>query len=451
MDGIAEFAEHVARARYEDLPTAAVQAAKTWILDTLGVGFAGSAGPFVEELIACNRGWGEAAEARCWVRGAKLPAPAAAMVNAYQIHNSEFDCVHEKAVVHPMAVLLAATLAHAERAGGVSGRELILAVALGVDLAAGLGVAAKSGLRFFRPATAGAFAATGAIGKLMDFDAERLVNAFGATYAQLCGNMQAHTEGSMLLGMQIGFNARNAVVACDMAARGLIGPRNLLEGPFGYFRLIEQDYDLEPVLAQLGRSWLITEVAHKPFPSGRATHGVVDGCMELKRANGFAADDVDKVTALVPPLVHQLVGRPAQDEMAPNYARLCAAFVAATALRKDFVGVEDFAPAALRDKETIALAKRFEVKIDGNPDRNALTPVTIEVALKDGARRATTLEVIYGNPAKPMTREAHLDKFRRNCAAGARPLATGEALIAAVDGLEQVADVRRLVDLAVAS
>lgn len=450
MDGIAKFAEHVARTKYEDLPPAAVQAAKTWILDTLGVGFAGSAGPFVEELIACNRGWGEAAEARTWVRGAKLPALAAAMVNAYQIHNSEFDCVHEKAVVHPMAVLLAATLAHAERAGGVSGRELILATALGVDLAAGLGVAAKSGLRFFRPATAGAFAATGAIGKLMGFDAERLVNAFGATYAQLCGNMQAHTEGSMLLGLQIGFNARNAVVACDMAAKGLVGPRNLLEGPFGYFRLFETEYDLAPVLAGLGRTWLVTEVAHKPFPSGRATHGVVDGCMELKRAHGFQPDAVERVTALVPPLVHQLVGRPARDDMHPNYARLCAAFVAATALRKDFVGVEDFQPAALKDAATVALAKRFDVRIDGNPDRNALTPVTVEIALKDGRKHAITLDVVYGNPAKPMSRDAHLDKFRRNCAAAATPMASGEALIAMADGLEQLADARRLVDLCVA-
>jgi len=450
LDAIAKFAEHVARTKYEDLPPEAVRAAKIYILDTLGVGFAGSAGPFVEELIACSRGWGEGRDARTWVRGARLPAPAAAMVNAYQIHNSEFDCVHERAVVHPMAVLLAAVLAHAERAGGVTGRDLILAVVLGVDLAAGLGVACKSGLRFFRPATAGAFAATAGIGKLMGFDAERLVNAFGATYAQLCGNMQAHTEGSMVLGMQIGFNARNAVVACDMAARGLVGPRNLLEGPFGYFKLFEAEYDLAPVLASLGKTWRIAEVAHKPFPSGRATHGVVDGCMELKRAHRFAPEDVESVTALVPSLVHRLVGRPAQDGMHPNYARLCAAFVAATALLRDFVGVEDFQPAALEDARTLALARRFDVRIDANPDPNALTPVTVEVALKDGRKHAMTLDVVYGNPAKPMSREAHQQKFRRNCAAGAAPLKTADGLIAAVDDLEAVADVRRLVDLSVA-
>ena len=95
--------------------------------------------------------------ARVCVGGARLPAASAALCNAYQLHNSEYDCIHERAVVHPLAVLLPAVLAHAERAGGVSGRDLLSAVVLGVDVAAGLGVAARSGLRFFRPAIAGAF------------------------------------------------------------------------------------------------------------------------------------------------------------------------------------------------------------------------------------------------------------------------------------------------------
>ena len=160
---------------------------------------------------------GRGGDARVWVCGAALPAPAAAVCNGYQIHNSEFDCVHEAAVVHPMAVLLSAATAHAERARGVSGRDFLTAIALGVDVGVGLGLGSKAPLRFFRPATAGAFAATAAIGKLMGFDAKTLTHAFSIVYGQLCGTMQAHTEGSPLLAMQIGFNARNAVVACDMA------------------------------------------------------------------------------------------------------------------------------------------------------------------------------------------------------------------------------------------
>ena len=452
MDAIAKFAEHVVATGYDDLPADAVRATKTFLLDSLGVGIAGSAGPWVAELVDCQGGWGAGEQARVWVRGARLPAPAAAMCNAYQIHNSEFDCVHEQAVVHPMAVLLSATMAHVERAGGVDGKALIAALALGVDVACHIGVGSKAGLKFFRPATAGGFAATAAIGKLMGFDAATLVNAFGITYSQSCGTMQAHTEGSMLLGMQIGFNARNAIYACDMAAQGLVGPQNILEGPFGFYPLFEGDYDLSDILPNLGKVWRIAEVAHKPFPSGRATHGVIDGVLELQRAHSFAAADVERIEARVPPLTHRLVGRPIKDEMAVNYARLSAPYVMAVALLRGTVGVDDFRPEAIRDPDRLALGRRIEVIADDNPDDNALTPVSVEVALRDGVKHDITLDVVYGNPAKPMTRAAHLDKFRINCRAGATPLADDavERMIALVDDLEAADDVARLVDLAVA-
>ena len=170
MDAIAAFADHVVRTGFQDLPGDAVNAAKTFILDTLGVGMAGSSGPMASELAETQETWGHRGEARVWGNGKHLPAPAAAMCNAYQVHNSEFDCVHEEAVVHAMTVVLPVALAGAERRRGVSGRDLIAAVTLGVDVAAGLGVAATTGLRFFRPATAGAFGGTAALGKLMGLD-----------------------------------------------------------------------------------------------------------------------------------------------------------------------------------------------------------------------------------------------------------------------------------------
>ena len=71
----------------------------------------------------------------------------------------------------------------------------------------------KNRMRFFRPATAGAFGAVAGICWLLGFDRETLRNALGIVYGQLSGNMQAHKEGSVLLALQIGFNARNAVIA----------------------------------------------------------------------------------------------------------------------------------------------------------------------------------------------------------------------------------------------
>lgn len=452
MDAIDRFAAHVVGTDFDGLPDAAVAAARTFVLDSLGVGIVGSSGPWAAELARMQRHWGEAEQARVWVTGQALPAPAAAMCNAYQTHNSEFDPVHEAAVVHATSAVLPAMLAVAERDGGVTGRDLIAGLALGVDVACHISVAAKTGLRFFRPATAGAFAAVAGIGKIRGFDKDTLVNAFSIAYGQICGTMQAHVEGSQLLAMQMAFNARNAVIACDMAAAGFDAPKNVLEGQFGYLRLIEGEYDLEPVLAEIGRTWRIAELAHKPYPTGRASHGILDGCLALMREHGLAAGDIGRVSAAVPPLVHRLVGRPAQPDMTINYARLCTPYATACALLRGGLDVQDFTAEARSDPRRLELAARVSIELDDNPDPNALTPVTISLQLRDGTIHSTRIDAVYGSPRKPLSREAHLDKFRRNCAAAARPLSDEavDALIALADNLAELPDARYLVDHAVA-
>ena len=445
-DPIRVFAEHVSRTRYEDLPEPAVRAARIFILDTIGVGLAGTNGPRVRELIESSAAMLGEGTARCWGHRRTLSAPGAAMVNGYQIHNSEFDCVHEAAVIHPVTVCLAAVLAHADRMGGVSGRDLVKAVVLGVDVACHLGVATTSGLRFFRPATAGIFAAAAGLGSLLRFDVEVQQAMFGHVYGQLCGTMQPHTEGSMLLGLQIGFNARNAVIAADLARRGIPSIANTLEGPFGYFGMIEAKGDLGRVLGDIGKVWRITEVAHKPFPSGRATHGMLDGFMELQAAHGFEASDIESAEARIPPLTYHLVGRPVMDDMSANYARLCGSYVSARALLSGRLGIDDFSDERRHDPQTLALGRRIKAVIDGNPDPNALTPVTVVVRLQDGRELSRTIDTVYGNPAKPMTREAHLAKFRRNFETTLNPLPSTNAdrLIEMLDTIEHLDDVREI-------
>ena len=51
-DAIEALADHVIKTKLEDIPSDAIKAAKTCILDTIGVGLAGSIGPYVEELVS---------------------------------------------------------------------------------------------------------------------------------------------------------------------------------------------------------------------------------------------------------------------------------------------------------------------------------------------------------------------------------------------------------------
>ena len=237
------FADHAAGTRFEDLPAEVVDAVKSFILATIGVGIAGSATPESRSLLEVARGWGAGEEAKVWGKGSGLPAGSAAMVNAHCVHCLEFDPIHEPAVVHAMTVVLPALLADVERrlARGetVSGRDLISAVAVGVDLAGGLGDVTTTALRFFRPGTAGIFGGVAAVANARRMDSARIADAFGIAYGDLSGTMQPHTEGSTMLPVQMGFNARGALTAIDLAAAGHTGPREVFEGSFGYFSLIE--------------------------------------------------------------------------------------------------------------------------------------------------------------------------------------------------------------------
>lgn len=451
------FTDHIIGAKFEDLGAADLAKCRTFLLDSLGVGIAGSRGAAIDALIATAAGWGTAEEATVWVTGERLPALQAAVVNAYQIHCLEYDCVHERAVLHPMATMLSAILAHAERrsrAGDpVSGRDFLVALAVGVDVATLLGVAANGGIRWFRPATAGGFGAAAALARLEGLDRDGVKDTLGLMYGQTSGTLQPHVEGAPMLGLQIGFNSRGAICAVDLAKAGFRGARDMIDGQYGYLRLLESDdFDLGKIRPLIGTEWQISRLAHKPFPSGRLTHGVIDALMRLTRAHGFTAEDIAGIEGRVPPLVMRLVGRPDVPDPEPNYAKLCLRYVAGAWLARGQVDVPEFVERdVLSDPAIHRYAALVDVVQDDNPDLNTLDPQTWTVRLKDGASHTITLERIYGHPDVPLTDAENVAKFRR-CAAYARtplPDAQADALIGAVEGVEALDDIAALVPLTV--
>nr|WP_010130656.1 MmgE/PrpD family protein [Microbulbifer agarilyticus] len=443
--------EHVAESQFADLDAAAIEACKTFLLDSIGVGISGSRIPYAAQLLETAQGWGcadEGKSATVWGTRVHLPVMHAAMVNAYQIHCQEFDCVHEEAVVHPMAVILSALMAEAE-ARNADGRALLLSLALAVDVATVLGMSADKPMRFFRPGTAGCIGAAGGIARLRGYDRAQIQQAMSIAYSQTGGTMQAHTEGVAVLPMQVAFNARNAITAADMAGFGLVGPANFLSGDYGYFSIMESDGNAQSAFAKLGREWQIGRVSHKPFPTGRAAHGTLDALMQLRGEHGFAANDIESVQIEAPPLVRRLVDRPAQPDMSVNYARLCIGYVAATLLLTGDVGVQAFDRDALADPVRLALAQRVRMCPSASEDPNALAPQTVIVCLKDGSEYRREMASILGHPDSPLSRKRQQEKFV-NCLASARnPVDSEQAeqILAKIAQLDQLQSITQLTAL----
>src|SRR5438552_7822758 len=127
--------QHVCPTGYADLPASAVDAARRDILDTFGCMLGGSGSPGIDELFAVISRWGGLAESRVLLRAARLPAPQAALLNASMGHALDFDdTLDTGGSIHPGVSVLGAVLAVSDSLGNVTGKELLLAVALGLDL-----------------------------------------------------------------------------------------------------------------------------------------------------------------------------------------------------------------------------------------------------------------------------------------------------------------------------
>lgn len=404
--------DHALSLRWGDVDQAARAAARTFLHDSLCVGVAGRNAPFADAVLKAASAWGE--DGSCSVLGrpgVRLPAPQAAFVNAFQIHNQEFDCVHEPAVVHPLATIVSALFAEVERSGPYSGEAVLTALVAGVDVSASLGVAASKALRFFRPATAGIFGCVAALISLTRPERQVALDAFGYALSFASGSMQAHVEGKATLPVQMGQAARNAVSAFDLARAGLPGPLQSIDGKFGYLPLFEGEFDLETALSDLGRRFRISEISWKPYPTGRAAQGCIVATELLARDHGLTPATLEQLTYSAPPIIHYLVGRPATPDMSVAYARLCAAWLAAVTLRHGRpVGLDDFSAAGLADPQTLDLAARIQVVVNDNPDPAAFSPAEAVARFTDGREVRLPVRTQFGAPDWPLSREQHMAK-----------------------------------------
>lgn len=385
------------------LPDAVRADATRLVGDTLAVGAAAVGAPGETAIRSVARGFGGGEEARLIGTEQRLPAASAAFVNGYRIHCLEWDAVHEPAVVHALSVVTAALGAAIDRQGGCDPDEALIALAIGVDVASGLGLAATGAMRFFRPAICGVMGAALAVARI---DGAPLGHALGLAYSSAAGTMQAHVEGSETLPFQIANAARAAVVASDLARAGFTAPQDVLEGPFGYCALFE-DGDVARYTSDLGRAWRICEVSVKPFSSGRASHAAL-GMLE---ALALDPADIEAIELSCPPLVRRLVDRPYAPDMKPAWARLCLPYLAALMITDGRIDPRRFTPEHIADPQLAALAAKVRLVADKSDDPNALFPQALTITHSEGTSEDHAIAHTLGSPDNPLSSDQTAAKY----------------------------------------
>lgn len=218
-DPTGQLVDYIVAACYEHLPAHVVDAVKKSFLDTIGAGIAGCATEIGRIVTAMARENDGKPEAALWTQGARVPAAEAAFANAVMARCRELDDVHEGSPRvgmghggHVNVMLVPSALATVESLpGATSGKELIVALAVGGDLIPRLRMAAGNAGRLgWEGPTLGPFGVAATVARLRRFDRTTTASALGTAYAHCAGNILSTSDGTWDVWLNAGIAARAA-------------------------------------------------------------------------------------------------------------------------------------------------------------------------------------------------------------------------------------------------
>jgi len=448
------FARYAVSVRFEQLPAAAVDGAKKTILDTLGVILAGGgmepAARGVIDLVMESGGRPESTVIGSHVR---VPAVMAALANGAMAHCLDFDDQTPWGQ-HSASSLVPAVFAIAERRGGVSGQELITAVALGQDLFNRLRQHVDWRKEWMFSTVMGVFCATVASARLLALPCEQVAHALGIASMQSCGLAEVvNATGSDLRALYAGFPAKGAVLASLLAEKGVSGVPGLFEAKHGIMaNYFGGRYDRDKIIEGLGEEFTGGLTLYKRWSAVGTSHSHIQAMIQIVRDHDLAPDDIRDIKVFVGDY-HQLMCDPLEARRAPTTlvdAKFSLPFLVAVAAVHRDVRLSDFAPAALQNSQVLAMAQKVVPIEDRSLDwKLELPPGRVEVVTRDGRHIVATGTHVPGSVDAPLTWDDLRRKFDDCASVAAVPLSAEckAAAYAMVRALEDETDATQLVAL----
>jgi 2-methylcitrate dehydratase PrpD len=452
LDAASELADFAAGLTFDRLPDEVVSTLRNIVLDTMGTTLAANTmGGACRQLVDMGAAAGGAPESTVMGFGLRVPAAAAALANGAMAHALNYDDTRSG---HLGPTSVPPALAAAERRGGVSGRQLIVALAAGNELMARLCLAVEKGERArgeARPQPTqmpGYFNAAVSAGLVLGLDAGGLLSAMSVALMQAAGNRQPVLEGTAAKVLYTGFACHGGILGALLAERGVAAQCAVLEGEAGLFSTFYNGvYEREPLVAGLGDEFHLLDVGFKPWPISANVHPFIEASLELRRQHGIEPSQVqaihvqggDHLRPWLEPASMRRTPRVAVEAEDSIY------FGVAKALTNGNLVLADFTAEGLRQPESQRLSELVTYTLDPALRGTGI----ISVRLRDGSSFERRVDASLGRPARPLSRDALVAKFL-DCAGHAElPLgaATLDRVVDQVEHLETVEDVASLAEL----
>ena len=437
-------ADHISGVSRDETGKPALAAAKRSLLDAIGVSIAASGlepacQPFRDIAIEQGRGsctilgWGD-----------RVSLSGAVSANGAMAHAIDFEDVYDRSPIHANSCTIAAALGVAQQRGGVSGKDLLAAIALGSDLVCRLALALKedpSVHGWYIPPILGAYGATAAAARLMGLTAVQTVDAFAMTLSQVtCPTEFKRSPRSALRAIRDGFAASGAVMSAQLAVRGVAGFDYPFEGEAGLFALYAGgNFDSAPLVDDLGKRFYGEDVSFKAWPACRGTHAFIETALAIARDPDWSASEVISIEASGSAFL-SFLAEPKEKKSRPATAidaKFSIPFNVGHALVHGMPAIDSYGAEQLNDERILELSDLVTFRpIDGgfrDASAGALT-----VVLRNGRQLTRRVDFAYGHPSNPIAESELIAKFKSCAKHGARALDNDiiDRFLAALDTLE---------------
>jgi 2-methylcitrate dehydratase PrpD len=378
------------------IPEAVIERAIQVLRDTVGVIVGGMAEPEVRRLAEYAADH-YAGKASLLVTGAGVQPEWAGLVHGTAGTSLEMDEGHAYAYGHA-AIHAVATALSCASAYHLSGKETLLALIMGYEVAARVGVASRlrDGVHPFGAWGVLGAAAIGA--RLMDFDAESMMGVLdvAASYA-IAPSFNAAFQGANVRNTYAGMVNHNGLLAVEMYKLGFRGERAGAVTAFG--QILGQSFDHESLTDGLGERYEISRGYFKPHSACRYSHAVIDAVLKLRHR--VAIDEITKIEIDTYKLAASLNGLMPETPLA---ARFSIPYIAAAVLKNGHALPDVFTQSAIADSRALQLAAKVVVR--ENPKYTAMLPdARIARIVIHTSSDIHTAEAIgsKGDPDQPMT------------------------------------------------
>lgn len=359
-----KLAEFITNTKFTDLPPQVIQNTKECLVDIIGGALAGTKYPDVIGITSEIKKYDHQTDCTVWGTKERLSLLGAILINGTMSHATEMDDVHKIAKTHAGAVTIPAAVSLGEALKS-SGKDLILAVALGYEVALriGMGIGATSHRLkgWHATGTCGIFGSALAAAVLLCFDKEKIVSTLGLAGTQASGLWAFTKDGASCKKFHAGKASHGGVLAAILAAGGMTGPRFILEADDGgLFPASSDQYDYGLVTRDLGAVWEIMNLDRKPFACCRSMHPAIDAIMQLQRDHGLSPEDVEQIEVETYEVAVKQCGFTNNPQNVPE-AQFCIPYGIAVTLYDKSAAMEQFTAERIRDRRVLELASKVKV------------------------------------------------------------------------------------------